>query len=220
MTNRASLSQTATSLTSTTGRRQGRQEDTTLFGYESPPDTPALHRDVLKWVQGLDLSQSLKNCRRDVANGFLVAEIFSRYFPADIQMHSFANATSSHFKRDNWTQLQTFCGRQGINLPGDLVEGCVQGVHGAAIALLEHLYEAFTGKKVPRLKVPDAAAAAAAAAAARGGPGAVGGSGDGAKLISSTVKTAQNLEFGAVTTQQLAGTDATALRRRLAGGTS
>ncbi|KAG2446391.1 hypothetical protein HXX76_000976 [Chlamydomonas incerta] len=135
-------------------------------------------------------------------------------------MHSFANATSSHFKRDNWTQLQAFCGRQGINLPGDLVEGCIQGVHGAAIALLEHLYEAFTGKKVPRLKVPDAAAAAAAAAAARGGPGAVGGSGEGAKLISSTVKTAQNLEFGAVTTQQLAGADATALRRRLAGGPS
>ena len=74
--------------------------------------------------------------------------------------------------------------------------------------------------RVPRLKVPDAAAAAAAAAAARGGPGAVGGSGEGAKLISSTVKTAQNLEFGAVTTQQLAGADATALRRRLAGGTS
>lgn len=184
-----------------------------MFGYESPPDTPALHRDVFKWIQGLDLSQSLKNCRRDVANGFLVAEVFSRYFPADIQMHSFANATSSHYKRDNWNQLKTFCERQGVNLPADLVEGSLQGVHGAAIALLEHLYEVFTGKKVPRLKVPDASAAAAAAAAARGGVGASGVA-EGARLISSQVKATQNLEFGTVTTS-LAG-DAMSLRRKLA----
>ncbi|GFR41799.1 hypothetical protein Agub_g2566 [Astrephomene gubernaculifera] len=217
MTNRTMTNQTATSLASTSGRRQ-RPEDQTVFGYESPPDTPALHRDVLKWVQGLDLSQSLKNCRRDVANGFLVAEIFSRYFPSDIQMHSFANATSSHYKRDNWTQLQVFCSKQGINLPGDLVEGALQGVHGAAVALLEHLYENFTGKKVPRLKVPDAAAAAAAAAAARGGAGGPGVA-DGARLISSQVKASQNLEFGQVTTQQLAG-DALALRKRLAAAST
>jgi hypothetical protein len=84
---------------------------------------------------------------RDVCNGFLVAEIFSRYFPADIQMHSFANATSSHFKRDNWNQLLAFAAKQGVNLPAELIEGSLQGVHGAAIALLEHLYEVFTGKR-------------------------------------------------------------------------
>lgn len=65
----------------------------------------------------------------------------------DIQMHSFANATSSRLKRDNWNQLAAFCERQGINLPADLAEGSLQGVHGAAIAILEHLYEIFTGKK-------------------------------------------------------------------------
>lgn len=47
-----------------------RPEDTTTFGYESPPDTPALHRDVFKWVQGLDLSQALKNCRRWVGAAY------------------------------------------------------------------------------------------------------------------------------------------------------
>lgn len=66
---------------------------------------------------------------------------------SDIQMHSFANATSSHYKRDNWAQLQRFCQKQGMRLPSDLVEGTIQGLHGAAAAVLKHMYEMLTSKK-------------------------------------------------------------------------
>jgi hypothetical protein len=66
---------------------------------------------------------------------------------ADIKMHGFANAVSSKYKVDNWGQLQRYCSLQSIDLPSDLVEGTMRGVHGAAEALLEHLYEVFTGKK-------------------------------------------------------------------------
>jgi hypothetical protein len=65
----------------------------------------ALHRDVLKWVQGLDLALPVKNPRRDFANGVLVAQIFSRYFETDISMHGFINGNSLKVKRDNWAQL-------------------------------------------------------------------------------------------------------------------
>jgi hypothetical protein len=30
----------------------------------------------------------------------------------DINMHGFANATSSRYKRDNWQQIQRFCEKQ------------------------------------------------------------------------------------------------------------
>ena len=43
--------------------------------------------------------------RRDLANGFILAEILSRYFPADIAMHSFQNVTGSELKKANWKLL-------------------------------------------------------------------------------------------------------------------
>ena len=43
---------------------------------------------------------------RDLTNGYLVAEIFSWYFPQDIQMHSYNNGTSLDSKLKNWSLLK------------------------------------------------------------------------------------------------------------------
>lgn len=43
---------------------------------------------------------------RDFSNGFLFAEILCRYYPADVQMHSFENVTSIERKRANWVVLE------------------------------------------------------------------------------------------------------------------
>ncbi len=43
---------------------------------------------------------------RDLTNGYLVAEIFSWYFPQEIQMHMYNNGTSLESKLKNWSLLQ------------------------------------------------------------------------------------------------------------------
>ena len=48
--------------------------------------------------------------RSDFSNGFLVAEVFSRYYPADVALHSYdPAATNAARKKDNWELLLKFC---------------------------------------------------------------------------------------------------------------
>eukprot|EP00002_Diphylleia_rotans_P007921 TRINITY_DN1757_c0_g1_i8.p1 TRINITY_DN1757_c0_g1~~TRINITY_DN1757_c0_g1_i8.p1 ORF type:complete len:675 (-),score=103.14 TRINITY_DN1757_c0_g1_i8:762-2786(-) len=107
-------------------------------------------RDILKWLQGLDLSYSVKNPRRDFANGFIVAEIFSRYYPADVQMHSYDNGTSLQKKLDNWALLDRFIKKREIPLNPSLVEDTMHAKPGAAISLVESIYEFLTKKSIAK----------------------------------------------------------------------
>jgi hypothetical protein len=59
-------------------------------------------------MQGLDLSYSVKDYRKDMSNGFLLAEIISRYEPGRIPMHAFENTHNNARRDNNWTQLALF----------------------------------------------------------------------------------------------------------------
>ncbi|XP_071846153.1 spermatogenesis-associated protein 4-like [Apostichopus japonicus] len=111
----------------------------------------SLTRDVHKWLQSLDLTFPVRNVRRDFSNGYLVAEIFSWYFPQDIQMHSYNNCNGLQGKLGNWCQLQTFFKRRSIDIPQELIEGTLHCRPDAAELLAQFLYSKLTNKKIKRL---------------------------------------------------------------------
>ncbi|GMH39954.1 hypothetical protein BSKO_07858 [Bryopsis sp. KO-2023] len=202
-----------------TGRARKKAEND-VFGYEPPPDQRTPHRDVLRWVQSLDLSHSLRNVRRDMANGFMVAEILSRYFPEDVQMHSFENATCTHFKRDNWIQLQKILTRREIELPEAIVVGTMEGDYGVGVGLLEMLYETLNQKKLPEPEqlpdsgenfVPDQNLDFGAPSPMAGDSS--GAARMGATRVSRNTGSNQGIEFGDVNIQAVS--DAAAIRRAL-----
>lgn len=66
---------------------------------------------------------------------------------SDVHMHSYQNGTSERCKHDNWELIQKVCQKNEHQLPAAVVEGTIKGEPGAAVRLLELLYEKFTGKK-------------------------------------------------------------------------
>ena len=92
-----------------------------------------------------------------MVNGFLMAEICSRYFPADIQMQSFENGSSMACKADNWDQLDKFLIKKGLALDPQLVEDTKRGLQDdegtpAAAALIEGMYTKFTQRTLPQME--------------------------------------------------------------------
>jgi len=116
-----------------------------------------LSREVLVWIQGLDLSYSVRNPRRDFGNGFFVAEILSRYFPKVVHMHSFDNGLSLAKKQDNWRQLETIFAKVGFELPEQqhaIVVGVMESEMDAVEKLINSLYNFLTKREVNAKTAP------------------------------------------------------------------
>lgn len=127
-----------------------------------------LSREVLKWIQSLDLAYSVKNVRRcmcavdlarrgahpplhercrDFANGFLVAEMLSRYDDKNVQMHSYDNGTSVAVRKDNWEQLKKVLRKKGFEVSGSEVDDIIHCKPGAIVPFINKLYTFLTLRK-------------------------------------------------------------------------
>lgn len=86
---------------------------------------------------------------RDFSNGFLVAEIFSRYYAKEIQMHSYDNGNATRTKRDNWMQLLKVFKKLGLEglVSEQEVDRIIIGEDGAAVAFLNRVYETLTQRR-------------------------------------------------------------------------
>lgn len=116
--------------------------------YPQPPRRTGLPREVLRWLQSLDLTFPVKNVRRDFSNGLLIAEIFFWYFQDDIQMHSYENGNSIENKLSNWSQLESFFSKRNVNISRELIDGTIHCKPGAAEMLLQTIYVLLTNRRI------------------------------------------------------------------------
>ena len=119
-------------------------------------------RELVKWLQSLDLSYKIKNISRDLANGFCIAEILSRYpvpfvtsLPYDVtnyyrvNMHQFSNGISFSERTTNWNHItEILTKKYHMTYPPDLPEKVKCQAPNAALEFLVLLYKFLTRKNL------------------------------------------------------------------------
>ena len=128
-------------------------------------------REVKKWIQSLDLSYKIKIISKDLANGFCIAEILSRYpvpylsnqgqpFSVTpvyrVNMQEFNNGNSFKERETNWKHLVDILNRKyQMTFPRDLPSRIINFAPNAAFEFLLMLYTFLTKKTVKILNKVD-----------------------------------------------------------------
>ena len=133
-----------------------------MYGMNPPEKIDSLPREVIKWIQSLDLTYSVKNIKKDFNNGFLVAQILSRYYPVTnnqaanfkaMQMHTISNELSMKARRDNWTQINKFLIKiNEVNTRIDDMETFIRNENGEILLFIISLYQELTKRHIPLLE--------------------------------------------------------------------
>ena len=134
-------------------------------------ETNRIHmpREVMKWIQSLDLSYKIKNINRDLKNGFAVAEILSRYpvphlvqseYKVDtyyrVNMQQFSNGSSFSERTTNWRYLTDILTKfYKIPFTFEHAERILNGAPNAASDFLLILYKTLTKRSVKVLNKVD-----------------------------------------------------------------
>ncbi|GCC37358.1 spermatogenesis-associated protein 4 [Chiloscyllium punctatum] len=119
----------------------------TWSAFAPVPARAGLTREVIKWLQSLDLRFPFKHVRKAFSNGYLVAEIFSWYYPQDIDIKVFNNGVSFPSKLKNWSQLEHFFFRKKLNIPKELIYATMHSKPGGAEYLIQHIYTLLTNRQ-------------------------------------------------------------------------
>ncbi|XP_074085036.1 spermatogenesis-associated protein 4 [Macrotis lagotis] len=124
----------------------------TIQPYWSPPKKSHLPPAVLRWLQSLTLTFFPKNIHRDFSNGFLIAEIFSIYYPLDLKLITFENGNSIKSKLANWGQLETFFSKKHLKIAKELIHGTLHCKPGVAEILIQEIYTLLTKREIKNME--------------------------------------------------------------------
>ncbi|ANQ09923.1 Uncharacterized protein PCOAH_00044860 [Plasmodium coatneyi] len=101
-------------------------------------------REIIKWLQYLNLPYSFRNIK-NASNGVIVAEIINIYLPQTINMNSLENGFGKEIKKKNWQIIKRTLTSLSIYFDETAV---INSEKNAIINLFVQLYEHFNGKKI------------------------------------------------------------------------
>uniref|UniRef100_A0A672ZH30 Spermatogenesis-associated protein 4 n=1 Tax=Sphaeramia orbicularis TaxID=375764 RepID=A0A672ZH30_9TELE len=125
------------------------------MSYAPSPKNTGLPREVVQWLQNLDLSRYPKNVRRDFSNGYLVAEIFAHYYPKEFLVYSYDKGTSFSAKQENWSQIKQSLQKLNLHLLNEVIHGTIHCKQGAAELLVQEIYTLLTNRRSLQSPKPD-----------------------------------------------------------------
>ena len=111
-------------------------------------------RELHLWLQSLDLSLPIKQPRRDFSNGYLIAELLSRYHPSLVDLHHYRQGSSFDSKLSNWAQLERALAKMQLDLPRPLIDALLHCQPNAHVAVLTRLYPQLTGRTLHPFQPP------------------------------------------------------------------
>ncbi|XP_026213850.1 spermatogenesis-associated protein 4 [Anabas testudineus] len=123
--------------------------------YAECPKRTGLPREIHKWLQSLDLSFYPKTVRRDFSNGYLVAEMFSHYYPQDFPKQLYDKGTSLTAKQKNWSRIERSLQKQNRHLTKEVVDGTIHCKPGAAELLVHEVYTILTNQSIRDIEGPE-----------------------------------------------------------------
>lgn len=136
-------------------------------------ETNRIHfpRDVHKWLQSLDLSYKISSINKDLANGFCVAEILSRYpvpyVPGiageysvknvyKVNMQEFSNGNSFEERTTNWNHICKILSKYyQFPISSEIPAQIINKAPNAAFKFLTMLYKFLTKRDVSVLNTVD-----------------------------------------------------------------
>ncbi|CUG90891.1 Hypothetical protein, putative [Bodo saltans] len=106
-----------------------------------------LPRELVRWLQTLDLPTTVRLPKRDLCNGYLFAEMCARYWNG-VELHSFENKLSKANKDANWKVLRRYFAKNQFNVDEMLIQGVINCEDSAAEQFLFQLYTALTKREI------------------------------------------------------------------------
>jgi hypothetical protein len=110
-----------------------------------------MQRDVIKWLQSMDLTNAVQNPKRDLATGHAAAAIVCHYSGTRyVDLQRLPSGVSAATKRDIWLQVHNALQKLNCqSVTPQLIDAVLRREPNAALTVLECLYEHFTGHTLP-----------------------------------------------------------------------